>query len=63
MPLYETTFILTPDLEEADLEKNIERYIHIYALADYDGEDYRNKTEIFLNHTEAKHMAKGGWEK
>jgi len=29
MPQYETTFILTPDLEEADLEKNIERYTGI----------------------------------
>jgi len=29
MPLYETTFILSPDLEEADLEKNIERYTGI----------------------------------
>ena len=29
MPRYETTFILSPDLEEAALEKNIERYTGI----------------------------------
>lgn len=29
MRRYETTFILTPDLEETDLEKNIERYTNI----------------------------------
>ncbi len=29
MRLYETTFILSPDLEEADLEKNIQRYTKI----------------------------------
>ena len=29
MRRYETTFILTPDLEEVELEKNIERYTNI----------------------------------
>ncbi len=31
MRRYETTFILTPDLEETELEKNIERYKNIIA--------------------------------